>query len=453
MADERVERRTLIGFIASAGLLVLVSVVAAMALRGYEEAVRWVSHTHAILGEIQGLEASLSATEAARRGYLATGEPSYLEERQQAADSLRAHLHMAKQLTADNPMQQQRLAALEVAIAQRTSQFDDTIRSVQSAGLEAAQRALAAGTSRELARDTSRWLEELQATERSLLERRTRANEASTRWLIVTLGAMLLSIASVLLWLCLRIRREMALRGQAAASLERANAGLAQANQELESFSYSVSHDLRAPLRAIDGYALMLEEDYGPRLDETARRYIRTIREGSQRMAALIDDLLAFSRLGRHALSHQSVDMTELARRAADEVLETRPRPWPVVEIENLPPTRGDPALLHQVWMNLIGNAVKYSSKSLSPRVRISAQRVADRVSYQVEDNGVGFDMRYADKLFGVFQRLHTNEDYPGTGVGLAIVHRIVARHEGGVSAHGERGKGARFGFTLPGGS
>jgi light-regulated signal transduction histidine kinase (bacteriophytochrome) len=272
-------------------------------------------------------------------------------------------------------------------------------------------------------------------------------------WANVLLTAFIVVLVTgtaVLRWLYRRIREEMAERKRQTAALDRANVGLAAANRELESFSYSVSHDLRSPLRAIDGYSQMLEEDYGTRLDETARRYIHTVRSGSQRMAALIDDLLTFSRLSRQSLNRQTVDMTALARRAAAEVLEGQPEPKPTVQIAELPPVAGDPALLRQVWTNLIANAVKYSSKSATPQVQVRAATEGSLVRYEVQDNGVGFDMKYVDKLFGVFQRLHSAEEYPGTGVGLAIVQRIITRHEGAVMAQGERGKGATFQFTLP---
>jgi light-regulated signal transduction histidine kinase (bacteriophytochrome) len=260
----------------------------------------------------------------------------------------------------------------------------------------------------------------------------------------------LVTVVSVLAWLCLRVRSETRARARHAEALDRVNVNLEAANRELESFSYSVSHDLRSPLRAIDGYSLMLEEDYAPQLDETGRRYIKTIRAGSQRMAALIDDLLTFSRLSRQSLNRQTVDMNTLARRAAAEVLESQPEPKPAVNIAELPPVPGDPALLRQVWTNLISNAVKYSAKSAAPEVQIRAENEGRHVRYEVQDNGVGFDMKYADKLFGVFQRLHSMDEYPGTGVGLAIVQRIINRHAGAVTAKGERGKGATFGFTLP---
>jgi PAS domain S-box-containing protein len=231
--------------------------------------------------------------------------------------------------------------------------------------------------------------------------------------------------------------------------LER-QAALEGANRELESFSYSVSHDLRAPLRHIDGYARMLREDAGPLLPEEPRRYLDTIVDSARRMGLLIDDLLAFSRLGRQPLSRRTVDMAALAADALEEILQEGSAPAPV-EIGPLPPAAGDPALLRQVWTNLLSNALKYSrTRGRDARVRVAGERRGDLLHYSVTDNGVGFDMRYADKLFGVFQRLHTQDEFEGTGVGLAIVQRIVHRHGGAVSAAAEPGRGASFSFQLP---
>ena len=219
-------------------------------------------------------------------------------------------------------------------------------------------------------------------------------------------------------------------------------------NKELESFSYSVSHDLRAPLRAVDGYARMIEEDYAERLDGEGRRLLGVVRASSGRMGRLIDDLLAFSRLGRQAMARAKVDMAALV----DEVIaEMRERfPGTQIEIGALPDAEGDGALLKQVWTNLIGNALKYSAKAPAPRVCIRAEDGEDENVYWVEDNGAGFDMRYRDKLFGVFQRLHRADEFEGTGVGLAIVQRIVARHGGRVDAEATPGRGAMFSFALP---
>lgn len=225
---------------------------------------------------------------------------------------------------------------------------------------------------------------------------------------------------------------------------------LAAAYQDLESFSYSISHDLRAPLRSIDSFAQILEDDFAAPLGEEGRRVIGIIRGGSRKMDQLIVGLLEFSRAGRKRLDLGRVDMTALAGAAAAEVMAAYAGPKPCIDIADLPPVAGDATVLAQVWSNLIGNALKYSAKRPEPRIRVSG-RIEDREAiYQVDDNGAGFDMRYADKLFGVFQRLHRTEEFSGTGVGLAIVHRIVARHGGRVWAQGTPDAGACFQFALP---
>jgi PAS domain S-box-containing protein len=239
--------------------------------------------------------------------------------------------------------------------------------------------------------------------------------------------------------------------------LRLANAGMLQHNEqleslnrELESFSYSVSHDLRAPVRAISGYAEAISEDYGAKLDDEGLRLLSVVRSEAARMGELIDDLLEFSRLGRTSIQTTLVDVVgiveELVAGGASQTIGDS------VEfiIGDLPPALGDRILLRQVWDNLISNAIKYSGKRVEPIVRVSAQPAPNEIVYCVEDNGVGFDMQYADKLFGVFQRLHHSDEFPGSGVGLAIVQRIVIRLGGKVWAEARVGDGARFFFSLP---
>jgi signal transduction histidine kinase len=225
---------------------------------------------------------------------------------------------------------------------------------------------------------------------------------------------------------------------------------LAAAYQALESFSYSISHDLRSPLMTVDGFAKILEEDYGPQLDEQGRDIVRTIHEGCQRMDQLIVGLLAFSQAGRRPFHRGEIDMSELARAAAEEAMSSYAGPTPLIEIDDLPPCVGDATVIRQVWCNLIGNALKYSARREQPRIEISGRVEALNAIYRVQDNGAGFDMNYADKLFGVFQRLHGQDEFAGTGVGLAIVHRIVVRHGGRIWANSAPGNGACFEFALP---
>jgi signal transduction histidine kinase len=223
---------------------------------------------------------------------------------------------------------------------------------------------------------------------------------------------------------------------------------LEAANKDLDAFSYSVSHDLRAPLRAIDGYSKMLEEDIGPGLDAEPRRLLGVVRSSSRRMGQLIDDLLEFSRLGQQEPARVRIDMTRLAQSTAAEL--ARDYPAVSVTVGEVPATLADHALLRQVWLNLIGNAFKYSSKRDAGRVEVGGKAEGAENVYWVRDNGVGFDMRYAAKLFGVFQRMHSQDEFPGTGVGLAIVQRVILRHRGRVWAEARPDEGACFYFALP---
>jgi signal transduction histidine kinase len=260
------------------------------------------------------------------------------------------------------------------------------------------------------------------------------AEEVATQLAIAMLQAQLLA----------RLRDHAA---ELETTVQKRTEALAAANKELESFSYSVSHDLRAPLRAVDGYARMLEEDYAERLDEEGRRLLSVVRQSSQRMGRLIDDLLAFSRLGRQEPSKQVLDMAELAREVVNEL---RNGSTASVRLDALPRARADRALMRQVWVNLVGNALKYSGKRNDAEIEIGGRQETGQNVYWVRDNGVGFDMRYADKLFGVFQRLHRSDEFDGTGVGLAIVQRVVTRHGGRVWAEAKPGQGACFHFSLP---
>jgi light-regulated signal transduction histidine kinase (bacteriophytochrome) len=223
---------------------------------------------------------------------------------------------------------------------------------------------------------------------------------------------------------------------------------LAQANRELESFSYSVSHDLRAPLRAINGFSRILQDSEEFALSAESRDLLDRIVRNTNRMGDLIDDILEYSRASQSALNRREVDMTQLARAACDEHAPSYPNA--VTRIGPLGSVRGDPAMLRQVFDNLVGNALKYSARKDRPEIEIGRQDEGDDAVFFVRDNGAGFDMRYAGKLFGMFQRMHTDKDFPGTGVGLAIVKRIVERHGGRIWAESAPEAGATFRFTLP---
>jgi signal transduction histidine kinase len=234
--------------------------------------------------------------------------------------------------------------------------------------------------------------------------------------------------------------------------LERQAHELRTVNNDLEGFSYSVSHDLRAPLRAIDGFSQLLVEDKSKAISNDTRHHLQRIRANVAHMASLIDDLLEFARCGRQSLEFGRLDMAMLARLAAEQARSTRLNEavMPTIEIGELPPARGDEGLIRQVWVNLLDNAKKYTSKVESPHIIVSGHEEGERLVYEIRDNGVGFDSAFSANLFGVFRRLHGAREYPGSGVGLAIVQRIVTRHGGEVSAKAQPNKGATFSFSLP---
>ena len=229
------------------------------------------------------------------------------------------------------------------------------------------------------------------------------------------------------------------------------NAQLRDANAEMRAFSYSVAHDLRAPLRAINGFARVLEEDHAASLPADARQSLGRITANTSKMDHLIDDLLALSKVSTQSLHTGKVEMNELVRSVYQEVLETQPDRRVDCRIALLPPAVGDPSLLRQVWYNLIGNALKFTRGRGDTHIEIGGNVAGPEfATYFIRDNGAGFDMRYADKLFGPFQRLHRPTEFEGTGIGLALVHRIIHRHGGTIWAEGEENKGAFFAFTLP---
>ena len=228
-------------------------------------------------------------------------------------------------------------------------------------------------------------------------------------------------------------------------------AQLEEANRELESFAYSVSHDLRAPLRAIDGFSRIIMDDYSADLPADVDRYLGLVRNNTRDMDKLIDDLLAFSRLARQEPDKETVSPTNLVNQILADRKDSFEGRTVELEIGDLPDCQADPSLLKQVYINLLDNALKFTNGRDLARIEIGHLELNEERVYFVKDNGVGFDMQYADKLFGVFQRLHRAEEFEGTGVGLAIVLRIIRRHGGRVWAEAKVDQGAAFYFTLEG--
>jgi light-regulated signal transduction histidine kinase (bacteriophytochrome) len=233
--------------------------------------------------------------------------------------------------------------------------------------------------------------------------------------------------------------------------LQELNEKVEQVNKELESFSYSVSHDLRTPLRSVVGFSSILQEIYSARLDTEGNRLLGIIAKNALMMGEMIDGLLEFARLGKKALVKTSIDMNKLIGPILEEQKKSYPSGKEIrIKLHPLPQVTADPQLMKQVWSNLISNAFKFTSKTENPLVEIGCREEENEFIFCIKDNGAGFDMQYAGNLFGVFKRLHTQEEFEGNGVGLAIVQRIIMSHGGRIWANGAQDSGASFYFTLP---
>jgi signal transduction histidine kinase len=438
-------------------LLAGIAVASYLSVLANAEHSGWVDHTYQVIRTADRLLLDQQDTAAGERGYLLTGKQEFLEQYQHARDRIVPDLDTLAALTADNPHQQARLATLRTLSAQRLQQLD-----ALNAGARLGSLKLGAAQTAEV--ETSKHvMDQLRAIigafvqeEDNLLAERSAETEQSRRLVLQIIAAGNAVSLSALVLCLLLLTRQIRERRAAEARVLSLNETLAQraaqlelANRELEGFSYSISHDLRSPLRAIDGFAQMLERKYQAVLDAEGLRLLGVVRDNSKRMGALIEDLLAFARLGTKPVVGVATDMQALVRECAAEAL-LGASPVPELTVGSLPPCWGDRALLKQVWLNLIGNAVKYSSHGPRPRIEISADRDGGYCVYSVRDNGVGFDMQYYDKLFGVFQRLHRMDEFSGTGVGLAIVMRIVTRHGGRIWAEAAVDQGATFYFTIP---
>jgi signal transduction histidine kinase len=439
------------------GVLIVLIGNAAVAYRNLRTLVkisRTVTHAHEVQRAIEGVYSEVIDMETGQRGFLLTGDEAYLAPYETARERISARLEQLNSLTKDNPAQQQRLEELKPLVAARQATLAHGVEVRRSQGLDAAMGEVSSGRGKREMDQIREIITAMQQAEDNLLKRRARQSRASARQVVLEFAiATALAVAAVVGLFGL-YRRDVAERRRAQAELERRvterTAELEAANKELEAFSYTVSHDLRAPLRAIDGFSRILIDDFSASLPAECQDYLRDVRENTQQMGRLVDDLLIFSRLSRQPLKRETIDTAELVRQVVEDLRAEMDGRQVALRIGGMPASHGDAALLKQVWANLLSNALKYTSKRSAATIEVDSLNAPDgEPIYFVRDNGVGFDMQYAHKLFGVFQRLHRAEEYSGTGVGLAIVQRIVQRHGGRVWAEARPDEGATFFFTL----
>jgi len=446
-----IERRILSGFgLVFVGILVISAV-------SYRNASIVVDNSgldtrsHELVQLLSDIDVAMDEAENNHRRYLVTGDGLYLTSYRSVFKQKPTFIKYLKDLTAGSLEQQDRVGLLNRLMDQQLAAETQAIEKLHDGGFEAVKKmALEGAAKRELV-EIHRLVGEMELHERDALRRRVIESAAVTTNTIVLLGigaALQLVLLASVYYL---IRHDITERRRVAEELQRRGSLLEAANKELESFSYSVSHDLRAPLRHIDGYASLLRKAAADSLNEKAARYLETISASAKQMGQLIDDLLVFSRMGRQEMLRTTVDLNKLITMILSDLrldLQGRDISW---TIDSLPQVPGDSAMLRQVFMNLIANAVKFTSTRPKAEITIGIeQRTTEEVVVFVRDNGVGFNMEYVSKLFGVFQRLHRIDEFEGTGIGLANVRRIVHRHGGRTWAEGVIDQGATFYVALP---
>lgn len=434
-----------------------------------------VEDTWQVINQVERILSSSVDAETGNRGFLLTGDEAYLEPYKSAVRDLPHELDRLRSLTADNPAQQVRLGELRTLLTQRFALLQRSIDMRRSRSGTELQSLSISGTGKASMDTVRRIADQMEASERALLATRTAEAQASSRRarFAVALASTLDLVLIVLVFRHLARERNLRLATESAAEnlaishrqieinaaeilalnvtleerVRQRTAELETTNRELEAFSYSVSHDLRAPLRTIDGFSLALEEDYAEAVDNVGRDYIKRVRGGVQRMGQLIDALLQLSRITRAEITREDFNLTELAQSVAADLREQNPGSNLTFAIESSMRANGDPKLLRVALENLMGNAVKFSSNKPATEVEIGWDPAQG--AWFVRDHGAGFDMYYAEKLFTAFNRLHGDKDFKGSGIGLATVARVIRRHHGRIWADSAVDLGATFWFTL----
>lgn len=423
----------------------------------------WVEHTEHILSESGNILSLGKDIESASRGYAVTYDSSYLIPMFSAEKVIFENIKNLRNLTRDDVEQQKRIDSLNLFIHKRLEYSHQMIAIKNKQDLVSLKAHVSLKQGKHFSDRMREITEEIQFEETIRLEQRKQANEhiAKTFNQVTILMFVMMTVFTVLLVITTgQNMMKTKEREKRAAELIIINKELdfqfnekekqVAANKELEAFSYSVSHDLRAPLRHIGGFVDLLIKNSSSQLDAAGLRYLNIISESAHEMGDLIDALLTFSRLSRTELIRTKIDSNILVNQVFKTFSDDTAGRKIELKIAKLPEVMADETLIHQVWVNLISNALKYSRNKDKTVIEIGSETDRNKITFYIKDNGAGFDMKYADKLFGVFQRLHKARDFEGIGIGLANVNRIITRHGGICRAESEPDKGATFFFSLP---
>jgi signal transduction histidine kinase len=449
---QQLPRTLLVAMGVAMALLLGLGALSYQNIKHQADAARWVAHTAEVDVVLKDIFANVQDAESGQRMFTVSGVERYLQPCNDAMQALPGELDRARALMGENPVQMARLQTLRADIDRRLDLVRTRIAQRRQSGTGALNPAVVNAEGVGLMGRVRSDIGAMTADEDRLLAARLDGLQRARKralWVQNITGVISLALlAGVFMTLAKQMLRAMRAEQEA----QRSNTQLRDANNEMRAFSYSVAHDLRSPLRAIHGFAQAMIDEGIEQLGESGRQALGRIKANATTMTQLIDDLLALSKISYQPLRATKIDMTELAREAYGEVRAEAPN-GQIVDcvINELPPASGDPLLLRQVWINLIGNAFKFSKMRDKIEIEIGGNVAGPEfATYYIRDNGAGFDMKDAAKLFGAFQRLHQPGEFEGTGIGLALVQRIVQRHGGTIWAEGNENAGARFAFTLP---
>lgn len=443
-----INKKILWGLIASISFIIALGVLSYQFFVSLTAATQWANHARQVIQNVDQVRSAIVRLENEQRGYLLDSQEKHIKSIDSNAGNLDGLLTDLETITLDNQTQQSNVREVRPMIAT----FITGTRSIIDARKESFENAVnqvkqfeATGTRDKIEQILTRTKEE----EQSLMLSRSLSIQTSFYRFVYTFLGLIIVVCGALAAIVWLINSNSRSRSIAEQKLRDAEMETKKINDDLESFSYSVSHDLRAPLRSINGYSQILVEDYSSKLDEEGLRVMSIIINNAKKMGQLIDDLLEFSRLGRKEISRTLVNVNEQVKIITDELIDLEPKRKIDLKIHPLGTATIDAVMMRQVWINLIGNALKYSRNKEITVIEIGRKDENGKAVFFIKDNGAGFDMAYMDKLFGVFQRLHKANEFEGTGVGLALVKRIIEKHNGRVWAESQVNEGATFYISL----
>ena len=444
-----INRKVLWGLIVSIGIIVGLGILSYWYFLNLTAATQWANHARRVLQSVEEVRGVLILLENSQRGYSLTGNEQLLKSFDANVANLDLLVNELDSLTVDNRVQQTNVDSLR-PIVRKQVDFTRSVINARKISFDSALHEVKSMAGLNNMTVINRILADIKEEEQALILSRSLSIQKGFYQFVITFVVLILVTLGVLLSLVWIINSNTRSRAIAEQRLREAELETKKINGDLESFSYSVSHDLRAPLRSINGYSQILIEDYAGRIDDEGNRLLTIIISNAKKMGQLIDDLLEFSRLGRQEIRRTLVDVDEQVRIISNELLDREPDRKIDFNIQQLGTAHLDANMMRQVWVNLVGNALKYSKNRDVTRIDIARVDNKGEMVFSIRDNGAGFDMAYMDKLFGVFQRLHKTNEFEGTGVGLALVKRIIERHKGRVWAEGKVNEGATFYLSLP---